>query len=298
MPDVEELEARLAENSEAAEELARMRERFVSFAAPGSDGAQLLEVLLARVEHAFPNFRPASTPEAVFDQLVGALLEFLALVTPWWDGKPGAVAKAGLVVPLSQMPPIEIAALLKAHREGGANATIEWVRCYYDRLFGCPNFLPRLKQQWQTDVFLGRRIKPLSDALDAHAAGLFGASVPTLLAQLEGLIADLSAHRGGMREAKWREYMNELAEHDPFAGGLVQEFVADILAARFEHGADVSSPLSRHAILHGGDVGYGNEVNSRTAILLVDYFAFVSRMRRGLAEEAEPDSANTPANVG
>src|SRR5690606_26197026 len=130
MSDLKPLEARLAD-PEAGEQLARIREQFVSFAAPGTDGAQLLALLLAPVAHAFPNFRPASTPEGVFDQLVAVLFEFLALVAPWWDRQPGAVAKAGLVVPLSQMPPIEIAALLKAHHDGGADATIEFVRCYY-----------------------------------------------------------------------------------------------------------------------------------------------------------------------
>ena len=85
---------------------------------------------------------------------------------------------------------------------------------------------------------------------------------------------------GLMKEGEWRAHMTAIASVDPFVGKLVQVFVEDVIAARFGHGGTVSSPLSRHAILHGGDMSYGTEVNSRTAILLVDYFAFVSRLRR------------------
>lgn len=105
-----------------------------------------------------------------------------------------------------------------------------------------------------------------------------GASVPALLAQLEGLIADASSHAGRMNATAWREHMNEAASRDPLVGTLVKRFVNAVLAAPFEHGAPITSPLSRHAILHGGDVDYGTLTNSRTAILLVDYFAFLRRI--------------------
>lgn len=297
MLTVEELKARLRADAEAQGEFATLREQFIALMAPESEGAGFVPILLERFAEAFPNFRPASTPEAMFEQLLGGALEFVALVVPWWQNQPSEVAKAGLVVPLSQMPPREIADLLKAHRDGGIDATIAFVRRYYDRLFGCPHFLPRLKEEWRADTYLRRRIDPLRDALDAHAAGLFGASIPALLAQLEGLIADLSEHRGTMKEAKWREHMNALAGKDPFVGELVQLFVGEILAAPFGHGADVSSPLSRHAILHGGDVGYASETNSRTAILLVDYFAFVSRMRGALRAEDERNTATAGPEI-
>jgi hypothetical protein len=204
----------------------------------------------------------------------------VVLLDRWWNTLPQTVAKVGLVVPISQMPPHQLAGLLRAHHEGGDDATLAFVRRQYDDIFGRPSFLADLKTQWQADPFLKRRFKPLSQALEAHAAGLFSASVPTLIAQLEGLIADLSGHKGQMNGAAWVRLMDEIASQDPLAGKLVAVFATEILTGKFAHGGDVASPLSRHAILHGGDVDYGTETNSRTAILIVDYFACVSRIQR------------------
>ncbi|MCB9593519.1 MAG: hypothetical protein H6719_12365 [Sandaracinaceae bacterium] len=279
MSDVEEVIARLRDDPEAAAELASFKERFISLSSQEAESAPLLQALLERVEATVPGFRFSDAPDVVFDQLLALSVQMMGLMLPWWQSLPSAVAETGLIVPLSQMPPAEIGALLKAHRDDGPDASVAFVRHYYDRLFACPNFLPRLKLSWRADPMLGRRFAVLSDGLDAHAARLFSASVPVLLAQLEGLIADISSHEGRMKAIEWRTHLSDVASQDALSGQLMQQFVSDVLAATFEHGKAVTSPLSRHAILHGGDVGYGTETNSRTAILLVDYFAFVNRVR-------------------
>lgn len=40
----------------------------------------------------------------------------------------------------------------------------------------------------------------------------------------------------------------------------------------FVHGKEIKSPLSRHAILYGADIKFGNRLNSLRVILLIDYF--------------------------
>jgi hypothetical protein len=222
------------------------------------------------------------------------IAEAAAVIGPWYRDRPTGVGRAGLVVPLSHMTFGDMGELVRAYSEGGEEATIAFVRSYYDRLFERPGFLLQLKERWAADAALGRRIEPLAQALDAHQAGLFAVSVPTLLAQLEGLIADLKKHKRRMKEGEWREYMRALAGEDHFAGPIIVSLIDDVLAARFGHGDVVSSPLSRHAILHGGDVAYGTETNSRTAILLVDYFAYVSTLGQSvpIAAGADPQDVD------
>lgn len=66
-----------------------------------------------------------------------------------------------------------------------------------------------------------------------------------------------------------RSHIRTLAAVESVTGGMFASFVNDALLAQFQHGS-LAPPFSRHAILHGGDIDYATEVNSRTAILLLD----------------------------
>lgn len=274
---IEDLKQRLRDDPEAAAYFAEVRRHFVLLAQPESESAWFVHALNARLAEAFPSFRPPSDPEAMFDYFLATGLELANLILPWWEAKSSAVARAGLIVPISQRP-LELGGLLRAHRDGGDEGTIAYVREMYDRLFAEPQFLTQLKEQWRVHPLLGKRIAPLSHALDAHAAGLYGASIPALIAQLEGAIAD-TAPPGTMSVSQWLARMKAATDGDPITGMLVQQFISDVLAAPFQHGMPIASSLSRHAILHGGDHAYGTEQNSRTMILFVDYFAFVTRLK-------------------
>jgi len=97
---------------------------------------------------------------------------------------------------------------------------------------------------------------------------MFAVSVPTFLAQFEGLIVDLAGHVGRMNYDDLKKHVANIATATG-AGDILNTFVNDALLAKFAHGSLVP-PFSRHAILHGGDVHYATETNSRTAILLID----------------------------
>ena len=230
-----------------------------------------------------------------------AISEWLAVmsrvpeVLRYWDQHAPTVLKdalgdAGLIVPVSQMSLPDMIELLGACRDRGRDAAVAWVREEYDRIFVEPGFLARLESTWAGHPLLGRRMGVLRDALRTHEHGFYGASVPTFIAQFEGLVADLVEHHGQMNGTKLKEHVAKLAAKEPWTDDVVQSFISDTLLAKFAHGS-ATPAFSRHAILHGGDVAYGTQTNSQTAILLIDYLREVGIVNGGDTARA---SASTP----
>ena len=126
---------------------------------------------------------------------------------------------------------------------------------------------------WKNKGWIKKRIPILEAAIKAHIEGKYILSVPTILPQIEGIIADGYGHRGRMDGGQLKLYINSL-----LSGGntktfdkVIRNFFVDTLLAKFEYGSPVKSSLSRHAIIHGADVHYGNVANSLKTILLFDY---------------------------
>ncbi|HEV3191311.1 MAG TPA: hypothetical protein VGY54_12470, partial [Polyangiaceae bacterium] len=181
----------------------------------------------------------------------------------------GAISSQGLIVPISQMSFPDLVALLGVHREKGDDAVVQWIRGQYDEIFCAAGFLDNLEATWAANSHLNRRLPLLQQSLKAHKLRMFAVSVPTLLAQFEGLVADATNHSGLMNGETMRRHVATLANGAHVTGGMLLSFVNDALLTQFGHGS-LLPPFSRHAILHGGDVDYATEVNSRTAIFLID----------------------------
>lgn len=126
---------------------------------------------------------------------------------------------------------------------------------------------------WRGKEFLHKRIGILEDIIDAHLQGKYNLSIPAILPQIEGVIADVNYHKGRMQGKQLKKYMNKRLKdaEDFYYSGAFKNYLTDIVYAQFEHGEKVESPLSRNAILHGADVFYGNKKNSLNAILMFDY---------------------------
>jgi hypothetical protein len=180
-----------------------------------------------------------------------------------------AVGAQGLIVPFSQMSFPDLTELLELHRAHGNDAVVQRVRQHYEELFTSEAFLDDLEAAWGADRHLARRLPLLREALKAHSLRMFAVSIPTLIAQFEGLIVDVVKHRGRMAGKDLKAYVDGLATSESVSGKMLSSFVHDALLAEFAHGS-LAPPFSRHAILHGGDTQYATEVNSRTAILLID----------------------------
>jgi hypothetical protein len=155
----------------------------------------------------------------------------------------------------------------------------------------------QMMAEWRGNPVVAKRADIVEQAMTAHAHGWYALSVPPLLAQLEGIVAD-GKHIGERAARRFsqdsiKEYVRELAVADDLMGEFIVHFVSNIVLANFYRG-DVLPEFSRHAILHGADVEYGNEVNSAKAILVFDYVQHLlgeeSRKRSGADCDLDADA--------
>jgi len=130
----------------------------------------------------------------------------------------------------------------------------------------------QLLRDWRNNSVVATRIDILDQALKAHELGLYAVSIPPFLAHLEGIIADSkhpSVEKRNPKFEKLKEYVAQLAEGDELMGALITEFISDTVLQGFVR--DAARPVfSRHAILHGFDTAYANEMNSVRAICTFD----------------------------
>jgi len=127
--------------------------------------------------------------------------------------------------------------------------------------------------KWKKKQWLGKRISILEQAIWAHKEHRFNLSVPAILFQIEGIIAEGYGHYGKMYGRQLERYACKLLSDTSISSfdEAIQHFFLNFILIDFEHGSPAQSSLSRHAILHGGDANYGTIENSLKCILLLDY---------------------------
>ncbi len=125
---------------------------------------------------------------------------------------------------------------------------------------------------WKRRPCIKQRIHILEPAIEAHIRGEYALSVPAVLAQMEGIIAENFGHKGFMGSQKYIAYIKRLLKKDARENSeeVLLQFISDVILATFKHGTTIISDLSRHAILHGGDISYDNVYTSLKAILALD----------------------------
>ena len=153
---------------------------------------------------------------------------------------------------------------------------VEQAREFVERLFiehFDHNFLAAMLQKWESAQWLRGRLPILREVMQAHNEGKYWSSVPTLLPQIEGIIAEGYRHNGHMSVAELKSYYDKTLQKTgrySFDQGI-KKFLLEYVLVHFEHGKPLESPLSRHAILHGADTDYGTEANSLKCLLLFDF---------------------------
>lgn len=246
-------------------------------------------------EHADRILRPVRDMQEQVARSVGAITESIRKTATYWrellelhERFPYVMMELGWPPP-TDMPPSSMRSIVQGFEHLGASPTDAQKRAYAQTIE--PEILRcydgeclRLKiQEWRSKRLLIRRMHILEAAVTAHGRGEYVLSIPALLAQAEGIIADGFRHPGRMGSATYAEYVQRLfdsGEKGQIAVAVnkgVQAFWQGVLYTPFGHGQPITSPLSRHAVLHGGDVDYGTPERSLMAILLVDLFqgAFV-----------------------
>lgn len=144
----------------------------------------------------------------------------------------------------------------------------ELIQCFNE------NYLKNKLSEWRENTFLKSRIHILESAIKAHFAGNYYLSVPVMLIQFEGIIADEYHDRGSLRDEKLKKYISKLYLNDealyPFPDNA-REYFDDNIFSAFEWGTPFISRSNRYSILRGADSGYGSELTSLKTIMLFDF---------------------------
>lgn len=112
---------------------------------------------------------------------------------------------------------------------------------------------------------------------------LFYLVIPAMFTLIEGIIARGFKHKGRMNGTQLKEYINELL--DTGKVNSLQEVINKRMLVSFEHGKTVDSPISRHAILHGGDINFGTEAVALRLLLILYNLVFVISLRDVMKEQ-------------
>lgn len=112
-----------------------------------------------------------------------------------------------------------------------------------------------------------RRSLLVDKALKHHVAGAYEASVPIVLAQIDGIVWDLTDGKVGFYSGG--KQATHLVDNETVAGlpeglELLRQFVAQ---NAWETG--ITGQLTRHGIMHGRELGYDTRINSTKAFVLL-----------------------------
>ncbi|MFX0138734.1 MAG: hypothetical protein ACFFDN_34155 [Candidatus Hodarchaeota archaeon] len=136
-----------------------------------------------------------------------------------------------------------------------------------------PKIVEKIFTDWRSKPWLDKRIPILKDAIWAHQNGLYTLSIPSLLPQIEGIIADNFRINEYLTGKKYKEYFKKILNEAVIIKNRnenINNFLINVLLVRFIHGDKILSTLGRHAILHGGDATYATKINSLRAILFIN----------------------------
>lgn len=180
--------------------------------------------------------------------------------------------------PYDSIPLSHIAYFVRIYDESGTEYTKRFISRYMSLVVYRKEDIRYMQKKWQKAHWLEKRIKVLNSALEGHIHGYYDLTIPTLLAQIEGMLVEgillLDEPDGRIGYKVQGNFLAQviLGDADTFSfDEEIEKFYTTIILAEFERGKEVKSELSRHAILHGEDVKYGTKLNSLKAILIFDY---------------------------
>jgi AcrR family transcriptional regulator len=158
--------------------------------------------------------------------------------------------------------------------------------------------LEEMLDEWRDDPRFAPRMHIFEDALEAHLAGKYTLSVPTLLPHIEGIASCIVGIKPGS-PSKIMDRVEEVIVEDSW---ILRRVAEDVLVKEIKksygyldfdnfdeelkkEGRTEGQLLHRHAILHGVQVNYASEENSLRAFLLLDELH-----RLGTADERKETS--------
>ncbi len=138
------------------------------------------------------------------------------------------------------------------------------------RNYGNDN-IEKIFEAWGNYEFLKTRMRLFKDAMYAHKIGKYSLSIPLLLAELEGTIAEFCDIKGKSDMKEYKNYVSDIlgkSKYSPDNEITKAYFMNNVLEGFFF--GDKIPRFSRHAILHGADVNFDTKVNSINLIITLD----------------------------
>ncbi|MDL5141669.1 hypothetical protein [Bacillus atrophaeus] len=143
--------------------------------------------------------------------------------------------------------------------------------------------IDEIKRHWECYSLLKDRLPLLRQSLNAHNLGMYAVAVPSILSQMEGIVIDGFDIKQRVSGSQFRKLLkilfkiedddNSKSDEHPFDfDSTIGKFYLNFILEHFEHGQDILSPVSRHAILHGGAKPsmYAKEEISLKMIMMMD----------------------------
>lgn len=187
--------------------------------------------------------------------------------------------------------------IVMLYDEKGMEYTKRFVTRYMTLFVFNNNDLKDICDSWQRTKWLEKRMPILKCAIEGHINSYYSLTIPAILAQTEGILVEgmlnLEAvdSDDDIRYIDQKDFLRQflLGRDTSFSfDKQIEIFYTKTILARFDRGKEVKSDLSRHAILHGGDLHYGTKINSLKAILVFDYiFGKLNRSYRDVEKSKE-----------
>jgi hypothetical protein len=222
---------------------------------------------------------------AQFDQYASSFVE--AIADQFQKAMPGVLS---LIEAVQRMPDVLQSALLDLANEGwyldwrgmSLQEPAELAEAFLagrhqeveDRLvehYRCR--LPEIEEELVS--LIPTRAHIFRQAFDAHRQGLYYVTVPTLLAQADGVCLEyLGEHFFIKRSKQEGERYAKLANLELLTKAMLAPFFRDTsIRASSQKRPEGFDKLNRHLVLHGESFDYGTEVRSLQAIAFLYYVA-------------------------
>jgi len=187
--------------------------------------------------------------------------------------------------------PIEIFAELRELVNNG-NPTSENIEKVFIGFYEEDNWqlLRDLVDYWGKHPNFAKRMEIIRDALDAHIAGKYTLSIPTLLPQIEGLLSSLTGEPAGKPTKTFKAEIEK--RYDDIIPSLSKDILLSLATSPILYGSTgkdshyftpekfpewlahegltINQVFNRHAILHGVQIEYASKINSLKTFMLLD----------------------------
>lgn len=146
--------------------------------------------------------------------------------------------------------------------------TVEDVENVFVRFYNHDR-LQEMLHIWSEHGHFPHRMRILKEVVAVHTEGRFELSIPALLPQIEGVIAEIFGHSGHMQGKNFKDYLELAFAEDSRFNRIGKVFFLGTLLENFGWRNPIPF-FSRHAVLHGADTNYASASNSLRLILVFD----------------------------